>query len=133
MGELSGQLVVKAVEVQARDMEREKELDARLIPGIPSSLQYLYLLNAALGSFAWPVSRSWWARVWPPEQRAGYSGWIGYAAAVVARNLAFVLLFLPLVGNFAFLWHIAVQLWNLMTAPLRFFSWLRSRMLPRTT
>lgn len=130
MGELSGQLVVKAVEVQARDMEREKELDARLIPGIPSTLQYLYLLNAALGLLAWPVSRSWWARVWPPEQRLGYSGWIGYAAAVVARNVAFVLLFLPLVGNFAFLWHIALQLWNLMMAPLRFFSWLRGRFAP---
>lgn len=127
MGELSGQLVVKAVEVQARDMEREKELDARLIPGIPSSLQYLCLFSAAFGVFAWPVSRSWWARIWPPEQRAGYGGRIGYAAAVAARNLAFVLLFLPLTGYFAFLWHIGLQLWNLVTAPLRFFSWLRAR------
>jgi hypothetical protein len=129
-GDLSGNLVVKGVEVLARDRERQTELDARIVPGIPSSLQYLCLFSAALGIFAWPVSRSWWARVWPPEQREGYGGWIGYAAAVAARNLAYVLLFLPLTGYFAFLWHIGLQLWNLMTAPLRFFSWLRSRFAP---
>ncbi len=70
VGELSGQLVVKAVEVQARNMERQKELDGRIIPGIPSTVQFALLGSFILGIMTWNVPRRWWARVWPPEQRA---------------------------------------------------------------
>jgi hypothetical protein len=127
MGELSGQLVVKAVEVQARDMEREKELDARIVPGIPSALQFVILGSFVLGLLTWGVPRRWWARVWPPEARDSYAGSAGYVAAWLARELAFFAVFLPLVGFPAFLWSICLGLWNVMTMPLRFISWLRSR------
>jgi hypothetical protein len=127
MGELSGQLVVKAVEVQARDMEREKELDARIVPGIPSTVQFVILGSFVLGLLTWGVPRRWWSRVWPPETRDNYAGSAGYVAAWLARELAFFAVFLPLVGFPAFLWSICLGLWNVMTMPLRFFSWLRRR------
>jgi hypothetical protein len=133
MGELSGQLVVKAVEVQARDMEREKELDARIIPCIPSGLQFAVLGSLILGLLTWSVPRRWWARIWPPEARQDYSGSAGYIAARLARELAFFVIFLPLAGFPAFLWSICLGLWNVITMPLRFFAWVRGLVAPRTT
>jgi hypothetical protein len=131
VGELSGQLIVQAVEVQARDRSRQAELDARLIPGIPSTIQFVCIAGVVLGLLAWPMSRRWWGRVWPPERREGYGGRAGYVAAAAVRNLAYVALFLPLVGMPAFLWSAVLQLWNLVTAPVRFVIWLWTRWAPR--
>ena len=55
----------------------------------------------------------------------------GYSAAVAVRELAYVALFLPLVGMPAFLWTAILQLWNLVTAPVRFVSRMWARLTPR--
>ncbi len=49
MGEITGHVAVKSVEVFARDAERERELDSRIFPGIPSGMQIFYLCAVALG------------------------------------------------------------------------------------
>jgi hypothetical protein len=131
MGEVTGHVAVKAVQVHTRDAERERELDARFIPGIPSTVQFTYLVGIAMGVLGLGVARGWWARIWPPEQRQEYGSTIGYHAAKAARLAAFVLLFLPVVGFPAFMWSIVLQLWAGLTAPLRWFGWLRSRLSPR--
>lgn len=131
MGEITGNVAVQAVEVFARDAEREQELDARLIPGIPSELQFLYLLGLVQGVIGIAVARGWWARLWPPEARREYGGWIGYRAAQVARLVAFILVFLPIVGSPAFIWTLVLQLWHFITAPFRFVGWVRARLAPR--
>lgn len=127
IGEVTGHVAVRSAEVYARDEARERELDARIVPGIPSVAQYLYLASLALGVLAFSVARAWWIRLWPPEQRADYAGRLGYFAARVARLLAFVLVFLPAVGFPAFFWAAMLQFWGLLSAPFRGLRWLRER------
>lgn len=130
IGDLTGDMAVRSVEVFARDAAGERELDARILPGIPSALQYAYLGALVAGLLAWPVSRAWWARLWPPEDRREYAGRLGYAAARAARLAAFLLVFLPLAGLPALIWTGVLQLWGVLSAPFRALSWLRARLQP---
>ena len=131
LGDITGNVAVKTVEIYARDQSSERELDARLIPGIPSSLQFAYLGSLVVGLVAWQVSSAWWARIWPAEQRQEYAGCLGYWAARLARLIAYVALFLPLVGPPAFLWLIIQQLWAMITWPFRAASWVWGRLSAR--
>lgn len=131
LGDITGNVVVKAADVYARDEERERELDARIVPGIPSALQFAYLGALVAGLIAWQVSFSWWRRLWPAEQRQDYAGRFGYIAARVARFLACVLIYLPLAGIPALLWLGVLQLWNVITWPFRAARWLWDRVTPR--
>jgi len=131
IGEFTGNVAVQAVKVYARDADREKELDARFIAGIPSAIQFGYLAGLVFGVLGLGVARSWWARIWPPEQGSEYRGVIGYRAAQAARIAALVLVFLPIAGVPAFLWTILMQLWSLVTAPLRLMGRVRARLSPR--
>jgi hypothetical protein len=130
IGEFTGNVAVQAVQVFARDAERERELDARFIPGIPSLVQIAYLFGLVQGIIGIAVARRWWARIWPPEERQEYGGALGYRAAQTARLVALVLIFLPIAGPPAFFWTIVLQLWSFITAPLRFFGWMRARLSP---
>jgi hypothetical protein len=127
MGEVTGHVAVKSAEIYARDEKRERELEARIVPGIPSALQYAYLGSLVAGLLAWQVSFAWWSRIWPPEQRQEYASRAGYSAARMARFLAGILIFLPLVGLPALLWLGILQLWAVLTAPFRGWKWLRQR------
>lgn len=131
VGDITGHMAVKSVEAFARDRERQQELDDRIVPGIPSTIQFLYLGALVMGLIAWQVSTAWWRRVWPPEQRQEYAGRLGYWSARATRAAAFFLVFLPLVGMPALLWLGALQLWNVVTAPVRGALWLAARVSPR--
>ncbi len=122
--QVTGSLVTSAIDVRARSEERQRELDARLVPGVPSWLQFGYLAGLAAGILGLQFSRVWWARIWPREARGDYGGAIGYGAARLIRALVFVLLFLPVAGAPAFLATLAAQLWSVVTAPWRFVRWL---------
>lgn len=127
IGEISGHVVMQAITVHARDNARERELDARIVPGIPSAVQYLYIGFLAMGVIGFAAARGWWARIWPPEQRGDYSGRVGYWAARLARGLAFVFVFLPLVGLPAVIWTGVLWIWSILSAPFRAWAWLRGR------
>ena len=79
------------------------------------------------GVLGWPVASQWYARVWPPEQRAEYRGAIGYRAAQGVRLLAYLLLFLPIVGIPALIVSFMQQLWALVMLPVRAVRWLSAR------
>lgn len=128
---ITGHVVTSAVEVYANDKERQSELDLRLIPFLPSFVQFAVLTGWIFALLGLAVTRSWWARIWPPEQREDYGGAIGYYAANFVRLLAFVLLFMPLAGLPAFLVSIMLQAWWFLTAPVRFIRWLFSRPRPQ--
>lgn len=132
IGEVTGNVVVKAVEVNARDRERADELDQRLIPGIPSSLQYAYLAGLVMGFLAFSVAWAWFGAIWPAEARKEYAGRIGYQLARVARGLAFVLIFLPVAGAFALIWSLLLQVWGWLTAPVRLVARIRGRAAAKT-
>ena len=124
---ITGNVVTSAVEVHARDEERQKELDNRFIPWIPSDYQFAYLACFVAGLLGWSVARGWWERFWPAEQRAEYRGAAGYRAAQAMRLLAFFIWFLPIVGVPALLVALILQLWGFVTLPFRFLRWLASR------
>lgn len=109
---LTGNVVTSAVEVHARGEDRQRELDTRIVPGIPAWIQILYLMSLGAGVLGWPVASGWFARVWPPEQRGEYSNTLGYRAAQLMRFLAFVVVFLPLVGMPALLMSFVHQFWS---------------------
>ena len=121
---VTGNVVTNAIELSTRSEERQRELDARFIPGIPSLVQIGYLACLVAGIAGLPFSRAWWSRIWPVELRSEYAGAMGFWAARVVRMAVFVMVFLPLVGVPAFLASAAAQLWTILAAPWRFVRWL---------
>jgi hypothetical protein len=128
---ITGNVVTSAVEVHARDIARQSELDRRIVPGIPADYQIAYIIGLIAGLVGLPVARGWWARIWPPESRAEYAGAVGYRAAQVARMAAFVLIFLPLAGIPAALVALILQLVGIVLLPFRFLGWLAARLQAR--
>ena len=124
---VTGNVVTTAVEVHARGEERQTELDRRIVPYIPSWYQAAYLLGLAAGILAWTVAGGWFARLWPHEQRDEYGSAAGYRSAQAVRLVAFVLLFLPIVGIPAFFVFLLLQAWAVLTLPARAVRWLTSR------
>ncbi|WP_072396695.1 hypothetical protein [Hyphomicrobium sp. CS1GBMeth3] len=124
IGEITGNVAVNAIQVFARDEAHERELDARIVPGIPSAIQYVYLGSLVAGLLAWQVSFAWWRRIWPPEQRHEYASRFGYVAARFARVMVAIVIFLPLAGMPALMWLGMLQVWGLITAPFRAVRWL---------
>ena len=124
---ITGNVVANAVEVYARDEARQKELDSRFIPGIPSDYQLAYLVGLIAGLVAWPVAYPWWQRLWPAEVRAEYRVAAGYRAAQGARLAAFMLVFLPIAGVPAFFVAFLQQLLGLALLPFRVLRWLAQR------
>lgn len=132
-GEATGQIAIAGFEADMREEKRQKELDRRLIPGIPSSVQIGYVTAIALGLFGLGTGWSWWSRIWPAEVRTEYGSTTGFVLAGTVRALLFGLIFLPLVGLPLFLRFIGLQLWTLVSAPARAVRWLRVRLAPRPT
>jgi hypothetical protein len=123
---ITGNVVTAAVEVYARDEARQQELDRRIVPFIPSDYQIAYIVALVAGLMGWPVARGWWERLWPAERRSEYGGAAGYRAAQAARLIAFLLLFLPLVGLPALLVALILQLYAIAMLPFRFLRWIVS-------
>ena len=130
-GHALGHIAVSGIQADMRDEDRQAELDRRLVPGIPSLIPIGYLLALCLALFDLGTVRRWWGRIWLPEDRAEYDGALGYWLARGVRGLLFVFVFLPVVGLPAFVRYLGVQIWAIVTAPVRLLGWLRDRLLPR--
>lgn len=126
VGHVTGEIVTSAVEIHARDKQTEDEFDARLIPGVPSYVQIPYLVSLVCGLIAWPVSRSWWRRLWPVNADSLSASPARRMLKAVPRETAFFLAFVPLAGFPALLWQMMSQAWSVATAP---FRWIRRRFL----
>ena len=97
-GSVTGHVAIQAVSAHVRSSERQSELDRRIVPGVPSWAQGVYAMALFLGFFGATVSARWWARIWPPENRAEYGNGFGYWAARSIRGSLFYLVFMPLSG-----------------------------------
>ncbi len=124
MGHVTGHVLTTAVHAHMASASRQKELDARILPFLPSWVQIGYLTCLMTGILSWGVTSAWWLRIWPVEVKSEYAGPVGYNLARAARLLAFLLLFLPIAGPFAFLAVITIQVWEMMTAPFRLARWV---------
>lgn len=116
---VTGDVMALAVHAHLVDANRQKELQARIVPYLPSWVQGWYLACVAAGLIAWQVSSGWWRRIWPPETRADYPRRIGFLMARATRLAAFLFLFLPLVGFPALFTLLALQLWDGLKLPGR--------------
>lgn len=121
-GHVTGDIAMKALEVHARDEASDRELDARLIPGIPTYIQIPYFIGIFCGLVAWDTSRGWWRRIWAPRLRQEGEGRALHWLKSLPNTVSYLLVYLPVAGYPAMLWHAAVQTWATVTAP---FRWLR--------
>jgi hypothetical protein len=124
VGDLTGNIVTAGVQASVRSAERQRELDQRILPAIPSDLQLGYLVAIVLGLIGLPVARQWWRRIWPPEVASEYAGETGYWAARIVRGAVFLLVFLPLTAPIAAPYNIARQVIDTVMVPVRLWRWL---------
>ncbi|HEU0159008.1 MAG TPA: hypothetical protein VFR00_06835 [Hyphomicrobiaceae bacterium] len=122
---LTGRVIMAGVEANIRSAAQQKDVDWRLLPGVPATLQLGYLGLLLLGLLGAPVARTWWGEVWPREDPAEYADRRGYWAARLVRDCLFVLLFLPLTAAFSGPLNLGRQIRDALLAPIRAWRWLR--------
>jgi hypothetical protein len=127
VSDVTGRVIAVGLEGSVRSAERQRELDQRLIPGIPSDLQTGYLVLCLIGLCGLPISRAWWGNLWPPEAASDYAGRAGYWAACTVRGGAFLLLFLPLTALVAAPVNLVRQVRDAGTARVRLWHWRTGR------
>lgn len=108
--EVVGTVVTSAVRLDLVRSGRVRELDRRIVPGLPSLVQGGFVILVILGLLVLPVALMWWRRIWPAEERGEYAGWFGLMAARAVRWLAFGLIFLPLASAPALVWLVGRML-----------------------
>lgn len=125
---VAGQVVTIAAEISVEGRERREELERRIVPGIPSGIQYTVLLAYVFGILGLGVLRRWWRRLLPLIDRSSFPSPISFVVNRVGRSLLFLLLALPLAGPFAFVAAVVQSLWDgmrtvlwLISAPFRWF------------
>ena len=126
VAEVTGRVVVDGIEAAMRSAERDRELELRIVPAIPSGLQYGYIVALLLGLMGLPVVAAWWRRLWPPEVRSEYASAFAHRAAQAARGLAFLALFLPLTGPLGAVVHLVRRGTAILLAPVRWLGRRRS-------
>jgi hypothetical protein len=127
VADIAGRVITTSVQANLRSSTRQQELDRRIIPGVSTDLQLAYLVLLIVGLLGVPVSRSWWQRMWPPEEASEYAGRAGYWAACTVRTLAFALVFLPATAIVAAPCNLAAQVRDAATAPVRLWRRLTGR------
>lgn len=129
-----GNILTSGIKADLVDEERQRELDMRIVPGIPSLIQYLYLAGLLFGLAGLGYVKRWWEWVWPAEQRSEYLGTAGFRAARAVRLVLFSLVFLPVVGMPAGLWAMVKgfleQVWMVIALPFRLVKRLWRRIVP---
>jgi hypothetical protein len=124
---VTGEVITNAVNIDARDQDTQTERDARLIPWLPASVQYPYLVGLIAAVAGWATVRHWWFRLL--QALSLHSATQNFRSpARIAFELIFVLVFMPIAGFPAFTFQAMHQLIQLILAP---FRWIRSRFLVR--
>ena len=95
MSGLAGKVTHQGALAAFRSAARQTELDRRIVPFVPSWLQWGYAGLLLLGLAGWPAASGWWSRIWPAETATDYAYSLGFWAARAARVVAFAALFLP--------------------------------------
>jgi hypothetical protein len=123
LADVTGKVVTAAIDADLKNAERQRELDNRLIPGVPTAVQGVYLAAFVAGLVGIGFARRWWARVWPPEQRDAYAGAFGYWAARAVRLLAFTALFMPLVSIVSAPLSVLKGAWDMLASMGAILAW----------
>src|SRR4029077_237228 len=110
-----------------RSAEHQRDVDWRLLAGLPAKVQIGYFALVLIGFLGAPLARVWWAHLWPPEDPAEYAGRAGYWAARLIRDSLFVAVFLPLTAPLSAPINLGRQVWDAVLAPVRAWRWLTGR------
>jgi hypothetical protein len=111
---LSADLAGKLAAIYRPDQERSKELDRRIVPWLPSWLQYYLIGSVFLGVMAWSFSRSLWARLWKRKTREHFNHTASYILFRVAHEAVFLLVFLPLFGAICFVLNVLLVIYRVL-------------------
>ncbi len=125
--ELTGKVTITGVQANLQSAARVRELRRRLVPGIASEVQLVYIALLFVGLIGIPVSGVWWSRIWPPELRSEYDRAAGYRAAQGIRGLAFVAVFVPLTAPVSAPYNLLAQIRDALLAPVRWWRFLSGR------
>lgn len=127
---VTGNVVTSTIEMRVGSQTRQAELDWRIVPGIPSVVQILYLSGLLAGLAGFGTAWRWWERLWPAEDRTEYGSAFGYHAARIAKGLVFVGVYLPLAGVPSLVAASAAQLMAVVAIPVhlvrRLMGYVRS-------
>ena len=109
-------LLLHSALVTMPDRARSHELDNRIIPNIPSMIQFYVLISVVLGFTALGTSWKLWRKIWLLKTRREYSNIMVLILLWPLHRLLFLLLFLPLLGMFSFIWLV-------MSVIYKVFDW----------
>jgi len=104
--EVAGTVMPQTAQLDFPDRLRAEELSRRVLPGIPSVLQFGFAAVFVIGLIGIKAAWNWWRTIWPAELRNEYGNWFGYQAARGIRFLLFIVFFLPAAGTPAVIWLI---------------------------
>jgi len=127
MSETLGTVVPSGIDADVTSIDRARELDRRIIPGVPSAWQWGYLGLLLIGLFGLGPARAWWFAVWPPEQRSDYDSAVGYHLAATARIVVFTFVYLPIVALPAAVAVMIQSVWSIVSWPFRAAAWIAGR------
>ena len=117
--EVAGTVVAHGIRMDLVSRHRRKELDERIVPGIPADLQFFIIGLWTMALISFSVVSGWWARLWPPEDRTEYGSWFGFASARIVRMALFVFVFMPVVGLPALVWLVLSTIVRWLMLPFR--------------
>lgn len=104
----------RAIHVYTNDEDRARELANRFIPGIPSWIQYLAIVNLALGLFSSISGWRFWRRVWPTPQ-----SWLLKILRLILYVVPYLLLFGTIQMGVSYVWDIMKLVFAIIYWPIR--------------
>ncbi|MEO0618581.1 MAG: hypothetical protein AAFZ01_04810 [Pseudomonadota bacterium] len=122
----TGEIVTRGIEATLRSEAQDRELNRRIVPGIPSSVQIIYLLAALGGMLGLPTVLRWFRRMRPLNPPSAFASTLGLISNRIGRALAFWPFFLPLAGILAGPYQVLMRPLELVTWPFKSL-WQRLR------
>jgi hypothetical protein len=113
-------LLLKSTTLHGPDEARSRELDDRIVPHVPSWIQFYFIFSAILGVVALQTSWRLWKKMWAISPRREYRHLLFFLLLWPLHRLLFFVLFIPMLGGFSFVWLI---LWSIY----RMFNFLLFR------
>lgn len=121
--------VVRSIQIHHPDEERTSELDARIIPWLPSWIQMYLLVSGFLGLLVLTTTWRTWQRLWTIRKPQKAVSWLLIIVTWPLHKLLFLLLFLPFAGFFCFWYVVLTVFWRVVDFLIvRPISWMLLKM-----
>ncbi len=102
-------LLLQSVKIHFPDKQRSQELNDRIIPGIPSWIQFYAIFSVILGFITPATSWRLWKNIWSLQQKNEYQYLLVFLLLWLLHRFLFLILFLPILGGFSFVWFLMLS------------------------